>query len=649
MAFDRKVVNLVLKGKDEASKVFSRPIRSLKDLKDIANRVKGPLATAGLAATAAFAGMSTAAAEEMRKVEVAMTAATGSTAAAAAEMGFTRDIADSLGLELFTTARGYSKLAAAAQGTALAGKDTRDVFEAVATAASGLSLSADQTHGALTAIEQMISKGKVSAEELRQQLGERLPGAFQIAARSMGVSTQELDKMLSTGKLLAEDFLPKFATELKSTFGGAAATNSKSLTANIARLKNAFTDVKVAVGNDLLPVVTKFAAAMTESEGGVNALKTATEGLRGVFRGLVREAVFVASTLESVGLISQKLGLLFENIKLQSKFAFGAIDGGDYMSQLKVIEQGWWSTSKALEKVGEEMQKAVSDPSFFDKMTPGGDAAKISADGKTAVAAVLGGEPDAIAAEADRFMRSITDKYAELHLTKEELLEREISGEKRKANNLIENELWLKGTLWTIEENAKAKRKELLDEEIKEHNALMDKKARIADQKSKEMARLEERRNRQRVQGMRQMFGGMLSLAETFGGRHTAIFKGFAVAEALMNTYAGASRAFRDWPYPISLGVAGIVTAQGLAQVAQISSMGSAHAGIDSVPQDQTIVVQRGERIIRRDQNEDITAALTEGGGRGGVPETIVVRVELDGRQLGESIVDLKRDGFLPS
>ena len=80
-----------------------------------------------------------------------------------------------------------------------------------------MGLSADDTRGALRALEQIVSKGTVSAEELRGQLGERLPGAFQIASRAMGVTTQELGEMLQRGEVLVEDLLPKLAKELRSS------------------------------------------------------------------------------------------------------------------------------------------------------------------------------------------------------------------------------------------------------------------------------------------------------------------------------------------------------------------------------------------------------------------------------------------------
>ena len=66
---------------------------------------------------------------------------------------------------------------------------------------------------ALTATAQVFSKGKVSAEELRQQIGERLPGAFTIFAKSIGLTPQELDKALEDGKVSLSDFLV-FAEDL---------------------------------------------------------------------------------------------------------------------------------------------------------------------------------------------------------------------------------------------------------------------------------------------------------------------------------------------------------------------------------------------------------------------------------------------------
>lgn len=162
----------------------------------------------------------------------------------AAEIEFIRSSAKNLGLEFVTTASQYTKLAAAARDTGLQGQKVRDVFTSIAQASTVMGLSAIETEGALLAVTQMISKGKVQAEELRGQLGERLPGAFQIAAEAMGVTTGELDKMLQTGTVLTDDFLPKFAAVLTRKTAPEVADAAKSMQASVNRMSSAWTEFK---------------------------------------------------------------------------------------------------------------------------------------------------------------------------------------------------------------------------------------------------------------------------------------------------------------------------------------------------------------------------------------------------------------------
>jgi tape measure domain-containing protein len=191
-----------------------------------------------------------------------------------AELDFIRGQTQKLGLEFVTTAGQYTKLAAAARGTSLEGDKIRKVFESVAQASTVMGLSAEQTEGALLALTQIVSKGKVQAEELRGQLGERLPGAFQIAARAMGVTTGELDKMLETGKVLSTDFLPKFAAQLTQEVAPQVEEASQSMQASVNRLTNAWTAFKQTVAGSGVSD-----AIATEATGISNYLTTLTEAM----------------------------------------------------------------------------------------------------------------------------------------------------------------------------------------------------------------------------------------------------------------------------------------------------------------------------------------------------------------------------------
>jgi tape measure domain-containing protein len=134
-----------------------------------------------------------------------------------------------------------------------------------------MGLSAEDSKGAMLALGQIMGKGKVQAEELRGQIGERIPGAFNIAARAMGMTTQQLDKAMEQGQIMAEDFLPKFSNELKKTFGSGLATSVNSSQAHFERFNNMMTDLKVGLGNSLIPIINK---VMSGIQSAFNFLKT---------------------------------------------------------------------------------------------------------------------------------------------------------------------------------------------------------------------------------------------------------------------------------------------------------------------------------------------------------------------------------------
>ncbi len=220
------------------------------------------------------------------------TFATGSVAEGAREMAFVREEADRLGISFLASASSYSKLAAAVRGTNIDTAQTREIFLGIAEASSVLRLSADQVEGAYRAIEQVASKGTVQAEELRGQLGERIPGAFQIAARAMGVTTAELNKMLELGEVLADDFLPRFAAQLRREFAEGVPTAADSAAASFARLGNSIERrLERAIRNSsLLQFLAQVSDALREiiDLSGRTPAESATAELERVIRG--REA-----------------------------------------------------------------------------------------------------------------------------------------------------------------------------------------------------------------------------------------------------------------------------------------------------------------------------------------------------------------------
>ncbi len=213
---------------------------------------------------------------------------TGSQTGAALAMESLAATSDRLGLRLVDAADGYKLIGAAAKGTTLEGTAAKSTFEAVASAASVLGLSASDTNGILLALSQMISKGKVQAEELRGQLGERLPGAFQIAARAMGMTTAELDKTLQSGGLMTDQFLPKFAAELQKTFGQGATEAGNSTQAAFNRMQNAWDQLKAAIGDTSVFGIA--IAAMEKTAAVANAMAQSIRSASGTLQGAAKVA-----------------------------------------------------------------------------------------------------------------------------------------------------------------------------------------------------------------------------------------------------------------------------------------------------------------------------------------------------------------------
>lgn len=171
----------------------------------------------------------------------------GGMAQGAREFAFVREEVNRLGLDLGSTAAQYMKMVAASRGSTLAGVQTREVFKAIAEASVVMGMNAEQNERAFMAVTQMMSKGKVMAEELRGQLGEHLPGAFSIAARAMGVTEVELNKLMETGQVFSADFLPKFAAQLRKELAGSVEQSSLSMQANLNRLSTSWLNFKQQV------------------------------------------------------------------------------------------------------------------------------------------------------------------------------------------------------------------------------------------------------------------------------------------------------------------------------------------------------------------------------------------------------------------
>lgn len=208
----------------------------------------GGLAVAAVGLTA-FTYKIIEASKAFQSYSISLTGIYNSQALANQQIQVAADIANMAGLAYSAIIPEYVKFAAAVKDTALQGQKADDVFASVARVAGQLQMPMEQVSGIFKALEQMMSKNVVQSEELRGQLGDRLPGAFNIAARAMRVNTDELTKMLKAGEVIASDFLPKFAVELEKTYGTTGLSKIINYTAAQMRMNNAFVDFFRTVGD----------------------------------------------------------------------------------------------------------------------------------------------------------------------------------------------------------------------------------------------------------------------------------------------------------------------------------------------------------------------------------------------------------------
>lgn len=219
--------------------------RANETAKAVSNAFKGVIAYFGIRQLAGFGTALFDTGKQVGRLNKAFTEIAGSTAAANKEFDFLHKTADDLDQNFYELAESYRGILAASKDTVLAGQATKDIFIGITKAGATLGLTSDQISGALNAVQQIMSKGKVQAEELRGQLGERLPGAFNLAAEAMGVTTAELNKMLDDGKVLAEDLLPKLGVLLRQRYSGSV----DEATAASNKFAEAWTDLKAAMAS----------------------------------------------------------------------------------------------------------------------------------------------------------------------------------------------------------------------------------------------------------------------------------------------------------------------------------------------------------------------------------------------------------------
>lgn len=273
-------------------------------------------------------------AKSTNRVTTALKNVSGSMAVFADNQRYLLDLAKKYGLEINALTGNYAKFTAAASISGMSMQEQRKIFESLSRAATAFGMSADDSNGVFLALSQMMSKGKISSEELRLQMGERLPIALQAMAKAAGTSVAGLDRLMKEGKLLSAEVLPKFADALNEMIPN---VDTDNLETSLNRLQNVFT--KLVNETDIQG---KYKGLIDWLTGYV---KKATDNIQSVITYVVAAiAVLVTSRLVN------KLIVSFQKTELAAKAAArrAAKAAGQSFDEVAWRSQKASSTMKAM-------------------------------------------------------------------------------------------------------------------------------------------------------------------------------------------------------------------------------------------------------------------------------------------------------------
>lgn len=224
-------------------------------------------------------------AKESSRVTTALKNVSGTMGQFAENQRFLLDMAKKYGLEINALTGNYAKFTAAASISGMTIQEQRKIFESMSRAVTAFGMSAEDSNGVFLALSQMMSKGKISSEELRLQIGERLPIALQAMAKAAGTSVAGLDELMKKGKLMSADVLPKFAKALDEMIPN---VDTDNLETSLNRLKNAFTELV-----DEADIKGKYKSLI---DWVTSAVKTATENIRSVITYAIAAIVVLVTS-----------------------------------------------------------------------------------------------------------------------------------------------------------------------------------------------------------------------------------------------------------------------------------------------------------------------------------------------------------------
>lgn len=545
---------------------------------------------------------------EFERLSNKMVASAGNAEVARAGMMFVREEAERLGIEFTTAADGFAGFSASALRAGLTFGDTKQIFSDMSAAIVSLNLDPQRAGLIFRALEQMASKSTVQMEELKLQLGDSLPGALEIAARSMDVTTQEFIKMVESGEVLARDFLPSFAKEIKHQLGRNVSEAAQSAQAKINRMKNAFFDLKVAVANG--GFMDKFTESIEELAE-VLSNPELQEGLASLASALGDVAIFAVKASAGLGNVIKNISDTVDNVGNKTgDFLFSAIWGDEGLEALDKARAEKLGTKVA--NTAQEAQKIAEEK--INEMQQNGDMGSLD-DFTLGTGKVKEGF-SALGIDKGQMKEELQELQDSL-MTKEEL---EIADNERRLSRIQ--------SFLDAEVNMKQEQRDIL---LALEQGYEEQQTKIKARHDNDRLKIEKKYS-QEVDKLRQMnTDNALSLLKGLVGENKgaalailAIEKGLAISRMLINTEVAAMRALSDLGpiagAPVAAAIrtqgaisAGLIAAQGLIEGASTLSGGGGSSATSLTGSTSAVAVREVDDFgtpIETGQGQDVNITV---------------------------------------
>lgn len=244
-------------------------------------------------------------------------------AAAAAELEYLRGVTYRLGVNFEESSKAFARFSAAMRLAGRSSQEARYIYESFAEIGRVANLTTDDMNGVFKAIEQIYSKGTIQAEELKGQLGDRVFGAMQIAAKALADEFPNLSKAMETGSVSADQFL-KIAEKYREMVQASLPEAIKSLSAEQQRFNNELTEFRLNI------------AESGWAESYLELLKAANEFLRSE-----QGADLAAGIGKAFSAIADSLRFLIENFE-ETALVFNSLVGLFAAFKFTQVIQAFW-------------------------------------------------------------------------------------------------------------------------------------------------------------------------------------------------------------------------------------------------------------------------------------------------------------------